>query len=904
MIEGPAGIGKTSLLASARERAGENGMVVLHARGAQLERDYAMGLVRQALEPVVRDERDRERLFAGAARLARGVLLDFSERAEAAPVGVLHGLYWLTANLAERAPLLLAIDDAHWADEPSLRFLAYLARRVESVAVALVIATRVSEDAAPLAEIWGEIRSDPATELVHPMPLAVAGVETVLREFASRSVEEEFARACREATGGNPFLLGELVRTLRAEDVPFTAENAKRIARIAPPTVARRVRGTLARLGPAARGLARAVAVLGENVELDLAAELADAPIAGAASVAGQLVRAGVLEDATPLRFLHPLLASAVWSDLSMPERAAAHARAAELLQARGAAPERVALQLMHALPAGRAQVVSELCAAAERARARGAPVTAVPLLRRALAEPPRSAARAELLLELGLTEYAVGQGSDAVVHLEEAHRCADDPCIRGRALLGLMQASPGDLDTQRALSGLISQTLPDVENQDRELALRLRAAKLVFTARSPGAMAAAASEGAGLTGATPGEAVFLGYLTFVQTNAGATAEQVARIAERAARQADALLEEGATSLVITGIVVGLRWTDRLLEAERLLDRALTIARRRGSTTDFSLALTHRAAVYRRAGRLREAEADARAAREAAPGSSWVGPHGVSPLLGSLIDQGRIEDAAQELLAAHPEEEVLDAPSMTPFLLERMKLRAAQGEQRLALADWEEAVRRADRLRGISPAWIEDLVVVAEIHHALGEEQSARAVLEQALALAKRWGTPGSIGQALHATARFGANEDAVAVLREAVDHLRRSPARLELARALVSLGEALRRRGQRVDSRLPLREGYELARQCGANALAETARAELRASGIRLRRAALTGAESLTASERRIAELAAGGASNADIAQGLFLTVKTVEMHLTHAYRKLDIAGRSELAEALAAES
>ena len=155
VIEGPAGIGKTSLLASARERAGENGMVVLHARGAQLERDYAMGLVRQALEPVVRDERDRERLFAGAARLAREVLLDFSERAEAAPVGVLHGLYWLTANLAERAPLLLAIDDAHWADEPSLRFLAYLARRVESVAVALVIATRVSEDAAPLAEIWG-----------------------------------------------------------------------------------------------------------------------------------------------------------------------------------------------------------------------------------------------------------------------------------------------------------------------------------------------------------------------------------------------------------------------------------------------------------------------------------------------------------------------------------------------------------------------------------------------------------------------------------------------------------------------------------------------------------------------------------------------------------------------------
>jgi DNA-binding CsgD family transcriptional regulator len=136
----------------------------------------------------------------------------------------------------------------------------------------------------------------------------------------------------------------------------------------------------------------------------------------------------------------------------------------------------------------------------------------------------------------------------------------------------------------------------------------------------------------------------------------------------------------------------------------------------------------------------------------------------------------------------------------------------------------------------------------------------------------------------------------------DAIGHLRRSPARLEPARALVTLGGVLRREARRVDSREPLREGYELAQRCGALALVETARSELRASGIRLRREVATGADALTPSERRIADMAAAGLSNPEIAQELFLTVKTIEMHLTSVYRKLDIRRRGELARALGA--
>ena len=903
VIEGPAGIGKTSLLASARERAARSAMTVLHARGTPLERDYPMGVVRQCLEPAVRHDPDPDRLLNGAARLAQSVVLDIPAGAAAAPVGVLHGLYWLTANLAEPAPVLLAVDDAHWADEPSLAFLAYLARRVESIPLALVICTRVEELGAAAAAL-AALRGDAATELVRPRPLPVAGVESFLRALEGGPVESGFARACHDATGGNPFLLGELVRALRSDGVPFTAAGADRVTEVTPPTVSRSVRATLERLAPAARALARATATLGENVELELAAELAQIETTDAASAAGDLVRAGILDDVTPLRFRHPILSGAVQADHSAPERTAAHTRAAELLRARGASSERIALQLMHVSPTGDANVAAELRVAADRARARGAPATAMALLRRALGEPPAASTRGDLLLELGQAEYATGRSGEAAAHLEEAHRCLADPLTRARVVIELFQAAASDLTSQRALGPLVDRTLEDLgDARNGELGLRLWAVQLATHQPAP-AYEANWRRAAQLAGATPGEAIVLGHLAFPMMRAGATADEIGEIAERGALQADALMEEGATGLVMTGMALPLWWADRLDAALHLLDRAIAIASRRGSTVEFALAHTFRAWTNQRAGRLREAEADARTSLAASVESGWAGAGNAAiiPLLGSLLDQGRIDEAAQELAKAHDEEEVADAPAMTGLLLERMRLRAAQGEHGRALRDWEEAGRRAARLFGMNADWIPNLIAAAEIHRAIGDRNACQALVAQAMALARGWGSPGAVGQALHASARLDCRNDAVDVLRDAVDHLRRSPVRLELAGALVTLGGTLRRGGHRVDSREPLREGYELARACGTTTLAESARAELRASGIRVRRETLTGADALTASERRIAEMAAAGASNTAIAQGLFLTVKTVEMHLTSAYRKLDVHSRRDLAAALTA--
>jgi DNA-binding CsgD family transcriptional regulator len=881
LIEGSAGIGKTTLLAAARERAGDSGMRVLHARGTELEREYPLGVARQCLEPAIRPDADRERLLQGAARLAGPILLDVPGTLEATPVGILHGLYWLVANLADEAPVLLVVDDAHWADEPSLRFLAYVARRVASLPIALLIAARPTEEAALAA-----IGDDPSTTRIEPPALGLEGVGRLLREHGA--VDDAFARACHDATGGNPFLLEELVRALSADGVPFTAVGAERVTEVTPPTVARAVAATLARLGPEATALARAAAVLGDGIGLDAAAELAGVPLEQATTAATELVRSGLLDDATPMQFRHPMLTGAVRAGLSTYDRAAAHARAAELLRARGAAPERIALQLLHAPPAADANVVSELRLAAEHARERGAPATAAVLLLRAVAEPPEPALLGEVLFELGRVELATG-APDAAEHLQQAHRRAGDAAVRGHALVLLAQSIPGEMTARRRLIELVEEALPGAERRDREVAMRLRA---VLALEGVGVDATPA-------GNTLGEAVFLGHVVFGRMGPDATAAEIADIAGRAARQVDGLLDDGAASLAFTGMILGLRWADRLDEAERLLDRAIAVARRRGSTIDFGSAMTLRAVVRRRAGRLHDAEADARVALAAALGPEWYFARGVVPLVGSLLDQGRVAEARRELADVVADEEIPDSPPMTPVLLARMWVEAAEGEHVSALADWREAVQRAGR--GVNAGWIEDLVVVAGVHHARGDQSAAAAAAAQALELARRWDTPGAIGQALHAQALIAGPDTSLDTLRSAVDLLERSPARVVHARACVTFGGALRRRGRRVDSRAVLREGYEIALACGADALAETARSELRASGIRLQREPVSGADALTPSERRIAEMAADGLSNAEIAQELFLTVKTIEMHLTRAYRKLDVRRRAQLAKALA---
>ena len=328
-------------------------------------------------------------MLEGAAATAREVFDGPASGAsgEESSFAILHGLYRLTVNLAEQAPLLLLVDDLQWCDEPSLRWLCYLVRRLDGLRVTLVCGVRPFERHAH-AHLIGEIVRDPLTVSLHPQPLS---------ERASAELiggDEVFARACSDATGGNPLLLVELAKALRSEGVTPDAAHVAEVATLAPRAASRAVLVRLGRLSRDAAAVAHATAVLGDAAAFSLVAELAGLDDAAAVVAADQLVGAEVFADQAPTAFTHPLIRAAVYEDMPAHERSLAHERAARLLHGRGAGPGPVATQLVHAPPRAEAWVVDVLEQAARAAQRAGAPASAATYLTRALAEPPAAERR------------------------------------------------------------------------------------------------------------------------------------------------------------------------------------------------------------------------------------------------------------------------------------------------------------------------------------------------------------------------------------------------------------------------------------------------------------------------------------------------------------------------------
>jgi predicted ATPase len=382
VVEGPAGIGKTALLAAARTAAADGGMRVLRSRGTELEREFAFGVVRQLFEPYLAEasEPERAELLQGAAGVAAGMLgLPGVLATEGPPssgidpsFAILHGLYWLCANLAGAHPLCLVVDDAHWADAASLRYLAFLLTRLEELDAALVVATHPRE-AGTDAELLATVATDPSADLIRLPPLTSAAVAGILEAGLGGAADPVFVDACVRATRGTPFLLRVLVEALSEGGIAPNAEAARHVERIGARTVGRSIRLRLRRLPEHAGRLARALAVL-EASDLLQAARLAGLERAEAAEAAELLVTTGILEPGRPLTFVHPIVRSGIYSELSSAERAQGHGRAARLLAELPGASERVAQHLLVSEPAGDGWVVEQLVEAACAAGKHGAP--------------------------------------------------------------------------------------------------------------------------------------------------------------------------------------------------------------------------------------------------------------------------------------------------------------------------------------------------------------------------------------------------------------------------------------------------------------------------------------------------------------------------------------------------
>jgi predicted ATPase len=439
-ISGPAGIGKTELLAAEHRLAGDRGFRSLRARGRELEAGMAFSVVRQLLEqPVLSASAgERRRLLAGPARAGAGALGLAAGDAPASEFAAVHGLYWLCVNLADRQPLLLTVDDLQWVDGPSLSWLAYLGPRAAESPMLVVLTVREG-DPRGRANSVAAGADDSAVHRMELSALSVASVAALVRAELGPAASAGFCSECWELAGGNPLYVRELLAAARNEGLSGAEDSVPALRALASSAVGALVLGRLARLGGDAASLVRALAVLGSQTEVGVAAELAGLDPAAAELTADGLAAAQILAPARPLDFFHPVIGEAVYADLALGARRLAHRRAAAILDRAGAA-DRVAAHLLATGPAGEAWVVERLSAAAATAGERGAAEVAASYLRRALAEPAAPAERPALLRRLGVAEWAAGEPA-AIGHLEEALNEARDATAIAAAAAPLANA-------------------------------------------------------------------------------------------------------------------------------------------------------------------------------------------------------------------------------------------------------------------------------------------------------------------------------------------------------------------------------------------------------------------------------------------------------------------------------
>jgi DNA-binding CsgD family transcriptional regulator/tetratricopeptide (TPR) repeat protein len=800
-------------------------------------------------------------------------------------------------------PTLLAIDDLHWADTPSLRWLRYLTRRLEGVPLLVAAAARPPEGESRDPTLVAELIADPEAVAIRPEPLGRDSIAALAQKLHGLEPDEAFCAALQTATGGNPLFIGAVLDAVAREGTSPTAEHAARLLEIGAQGVARVVGLRLARLPPRALAVLRAASILGDGIELRHAAALAGLEAGELGPAAATLVRLDLLRREDPLEFFHPVVRRAVYQTLDVVERGNAHRSAAELLLEAGAPPESAAGHLLRVAPQADAFVVSTLRQAATRSLAEGAADAAVGYLTRALDEQLDPAARAEVLVELGVAERRTN-GPAAADHLRAGLELLADPGRRGAVALELGRAL---WLTDRIADGLavFERALGEVDRQRDPDLYELLLAELMTSAWWDPQTYSIAEARIGeldldaLHGGL-GSDILLATMAHYEYQRGLHRELAFQLARRALASGN-LLASG--SIAFYHAVVVLARAGLLDEACSILDQAVAEARRRGDIFNVAFMLVWRGFCQTRRGDLRAAVADLREAMDlgVAHGLRIAWPYNVGFLAHALLEQGESDEAAQVIdQGDFPEQLPVNQVHPIWFRLIRGRVRIETGSPERGVEELLQVGETARLFFFDNPSGMPWRSWAAEGLRLLDRNDDARALAEEELALARRWGDPYAIGASLRVLGLVEGGEAGIGLLGEAVEVLAGSKARLEHAHALVDLGAAFRRANQRTEARERLREGVDLARAVGALALAERANEEIAATGARRRTVPRTGLDALTTTERRVGQLAADGMSNKEIAQTLFVTIKTVELHLSSAYRKLEISSRAQLDNAL----
>ncbi len=875
VLEGVAGIGKTALLRSAADRAQAAERRVLTARGALAERLYGFGVVRQLFDVLL----DGDAPDGPAAAAFADVPPD------TAPTDflVLRGLAGLAVAAAEHQPITLLVDDAQWADVASLRFLGFLARRLDGPDVALLVAIRAGEPGVP-QDLLADLREAPGARLGRPGPLSGRAIADVVRAAVPQIADDTLARI-GTATAGNPLLVDEVVRGLAGGDDPLEA---------AARDLADGVRRRIERADPAAPVVAQGVAVLGADATLARLAAVLDVPDTDIARAGSALVGAGVLVDAVPYEFVHPLVADAVLAGADAGRQLQLRRAAVRTLRAEGAGAERLATHLVAMPGTGDAEAAAVLHDAAAIAAGRGAMTGAVALLRRALDEPPPADRRPAVLRALAAAERMAGDAA-SVEHARAAlalTSAAEDRVQVSRELARCQFDLSRYSDAARTITAAIREAPDDLAVELRD-ALRVDLLTVAMLVSSIAVETLLADVARGTPPEDPQVSTLAALL--------ATSMRLTTGEPMAAFMPDleALLVRCPPSPERLDVQLVLWWGLAMLEEfavlERLLDAADTtgpVWMRRLFTSNLA-----RATMLQRQGRLDEAIAVHEATLEAI-GDNAAGLQAVvSGLAWCLAERGDLDRAVTlaQRLEIPPTD---DEGPVTIVHWNRGRVLAAAGRDDEALQAFERgwAIQRTFP-EGVGVLWEgggpERIACLARSGRDAEALADARAVIDAS--------------QSRGLTGLQGIGHRLVGELTHDADHLTHATQlldatalRVERARAHLALGAHLRRAGRRTAAREALGRAMDLAHASGARPLVDRARAELKLAGARPRRDATTGRDALTTAELRVARLAADGASNREIAAELFITTKTVEGHLGRIFRKLDVARRADLTDRL----
>jgi len=901
VVEAAAGLGKTALLEHAAAAAADAGCLVRRAAPGPLERHFPFGVIRSLFEAPLHDAsaEERARLLDGAAAPAGELLLRGAVPGGDATMLMAHSLLWLCAALADRGPLALVVDDAQWADRPSLKVLTYLARRVEDLPLLIAAGARADDPGAAtdLLSLLGGARS---AVVLHPAPLTLRGAAQLIRRLAPQAPPSVW-RDCHRAGGGNPWLLGELARQIAAHGPGAIGEPG----RDAPPVTAMArhvVRRRMAELTPRERVVAAALAVIGDTAPPHVVAAVAGLPVGELGPARDALLAAGLLASGGA-RFAHGLIAVAIAEDLPRTERERLHREAARALMNARADADLVACHLLECGPRADPEVSAHLVRAASAAAQRGAPHAAAAYLERALEERAPSDDRGQMLAQLATVAFDAGL-PDSRQRLREAlHE------VRGRAsridvltrLAALNVVDTGDA----GLAQLVDQEL--VAERDPHARLAVETAALDTLMMIPGRHAERARRVAAVDLARTAdpllERVVLAHRAWVGTELGTPGADACAELALAALDGDLLLAEAwrrsAHHLCARTLVM----TDRHTAAARAIGAMRDDAIARGSLRLRAAAAWYASELALRTGRVAEAENHARLALDVVDEELNLFTGGaVEVLVCALAERGAFAEA-RKLLA----ERGLDG-ALGPALWEigvrhaRARLWLAEGDFERAFAEACDAGALRDQQGRPNPTWTAWRSTAALALAHLGRRGEAAHLADAELALAERFGAPVPIAAALHARAVAEPDATARAALcGRALAVAAGGGGVLESVRVRLELGSTLAHLGRRVEARDALRPALADADATGAVLLARRARRELVATGLRPRQAAIEGRASLTPRQRQVCELAAAGKANRAIAQELFLSIKTVETHLAAGYRKLGVNTRAALAAELA---